>query len=365
MRLLFLVLLLATGSAVLSKDNDPVPVSHHLSGTQDKEVSLFRSEPDFIIPEVLQKGKQAKGIIGYSKKGRPVEAWYFPGKSDRRALVIGGVHGSELSAIEVAKTLIAQLRNNPDNYYSVIIIPCLFPDNMQTAESNPSQIGSTGNIGRYSHDHAPDPNRQMPPLGNAFNDDNPFDHAGRKIEPENQLLLKVIQQFQPQRIANLHAIRALDRGGIYADPRTDSKGYALEYDSDSTLAISMAQFIEDNGGDAPGNSIDKKPTTLYSCDPPVAEPGQKQKRNLHGSRLPGNRGYGVSLGSWASTAVHDPVHHHFDRPAIRILTVEFPGCKRPEDYQDLSLRQQCRKQISVYAGAISAVFLADFETENE
>lgn len=363
MRLLFLLLLVVTGTSVFSRDNDPVPVSQHLSDTQDKEVSLFRLDPDFIIPEVIQKGKQAKGIIGYSQKGRPVEAWYFPGKTDRRALIIGGVHGSELSAIEVAKAVIAQLRDNPDNYYSVIVIPCLFPDNMQVASLNPSQIGSTSNIGRYSHADAPDPNRQMPALGNGFDDDNPYDHAGRKIEPENQLLLQVIQQFQPQRIANLHAIRAIDQGGIYADPRTDSKGYALEYDSDSTLAIGMAQFIESHGGSAPGNTVYTNPTTLYRSDPPVAAPGHKQKRNLHGSRLPGNRGYGVSLGSWASTAVHDPEHHEFNRPAIRILTVEFPGCKRPEDYSNLSQQQYCRKQIGLYAGAITSVFLADFQVE--
>lgn len=360
MRLLFLALLLATGNAVLSRDNDPVPVHQFLSDTLDKEVSPIRFVPDFVISEVIQNRKTTKGIIGYSKKGQPIEAWYFPGKTDKRALILGGVHGSELSAIEVAKTVISQLRENPDNYYSVIVIPCLFPDNKNRAALNPSQIGSVHNIGRYSHADAPDPNRQMPSLGNGFDNHNPLDHAGRAIEQENQLLLQVIQQYQPQRIANLHAIRAIDQAGIFADPRTDSKGFALEYESDSALAIGMATYIEKNGGDAPGNNLYKRPRTLYHSDPPVAEPGQKQKRNLHGSRLPGNRGYGVSLGSWASTAVYDPQHQHFNRPAIRILTVEFPGCKRPEDYPDPFQQQQCRKHIELYAGAITAVFLSDF-----
>lgn len=360
MRLLFLFILLATGTAVLSRNNDPVPVSRLLSNTLDKEVSLIRLEPDFVISEILQNRKAAHGVIGYSKKGRPVEAWYFPGKTDKRALIIGGVHGSELSAIEVARTVITRLQNDPGNYYSVIVIPCLFPDNRTAAAASPSQIGSIHNIGRYSHADSPDPNRQMPSLGEAFDNYKPLDHAGRIIEPENQLLLQVIQQFQPQRIANLHAIRAIDQAGIYADPRTDSKGFALEYESDSTLAITMAAYIEENGGNAPGNNIYKRPTTLYRSDPPVAEPGQQQKRNLHGSRIPGNRGYGVSLGSWASTAVHDPQHQHLSRPAIRILTIEFPGCKRPGDYQDPSLQQQCKLQIHLYAGAITAVFLSDF-----
>jgi hypothetical protein len=340
MKLLLLAILICAGTTVLA--TTPVP------------------EPDFEITKVLQSKVPVKGIAGYSKNRRPIEAWYFPGKTDKRALIIGGVHGSELSAIEVARTAIAQLMKDPTNYYSVIIIPVLFPDNMNAAAVKPSLIGSTTNIGRYSHADSPDPNRQMPSLGTAFNEYYPVDHAGRIIEPENQLLLHIIQQFNPERIANLHAIRAIDQAGVYADPRTDSKGYALEYESDSSLAISMATYIEENGGDAPGNNVFKHPSSIYHSDPPVAAPGQKQQRNLHGSRLPNNRGYGVSLGSWASTAVSDPANPKYDRPAIRLLTVEFPGCKRPADYSDPAKRQYYRDQVTAYAGAITSIFLGDF-----
>jgi hypothetical protein len=61
---------------------------------------------------------------------------------------------------------------------------------------------------------------------------------------------------------------------------------------------------------------------LYYCDPHIAPAGTKQPRNIHGSKLASNRGYGVSLGGWASTAVceQDEV---YSRPSMILLTVEF------------------------------------------
>jgi hypothetical protein len=299
-----------------------------------------------------------EGVAGFSRNGRPIKAYYFPGASNKRALIIGGVHGSELSAIEVAKTLVEQLGRSEAIYYSVIVIPCLFPDNANHAASKPSEIGAVSNIGRYSQEASADPNRQMPALGKGFDKSRPFDFAGRPIEPENQLLLQFIQEFRPQRIVNIHGIRDADRAGIYADPRTDSHGFAFEYSSDSTLAISMAQYIESNGGNSPGNNLERIPSALYYADPAVALPGEKQKRNLHGSRLPGNRGYGVSLGSWASTAVNDPFNGAANRPAIRLFTMEFPGNKRPSDYNDPAVQFSCKRMIELYAGAIAKIFLA-------
>src|SRR4029079_19423739 len=52
------------------------------------------------------KGKSGKVVLGYSKKKKPVEVYYFSGSSNKRALIIGGMHGSELSAIELAKQVI-------------------------------------------------------------------------------------------------------------------------------------------------------------------------------------------------------------------------------------------------------------------
>ncbi len=314
------------------------------------------------INELLTATRATKGALGYSQKGRVIEAWYFPGISSKKALVIGGVHGSELSSIEVAQDLIKRLQNEKP-YYSVIVIPCLFPDNAEAARADRAGIGSVHNTGRYSHHEAVDPNRQMPSLGKGFDASLPLDHLGRTIEQENQLLLDVITQFRPDRIANIHAIRDVAHAGIYADPRTDSKGIALGFSSDSGLAISMASHVAANGGYVPGNNVDKNPTALYYKDPVPAAEGHLQKRNTAGSQLPSNRGQGVSLGSWASTAIENGEDIN-KRPAMRIITIEFPGYKAPAHYSSDKQQQFCSRQVSVYAASILEVFLGEHYVEN-
>lgn len=364
MKFLFAIVVVLAGGLLSLTNKEAAPVtSGSAAGTPGKAAAVIPGEFIFTVSKVINSRVAVKGVAGYSKSGKPIEAFYFPGSSERRALVIGGVHGSELSAIDVARNLVAQLAGTEGIYYSVIVIPCLFPDNAERAVANPALIGSVYNLGRYSHDHAPDPNRQMPALGEAFHADYPIDYAGRTIEPENQLLLRIIQEFLPQRVVNLHAIRSLVKGGIYADPRTDNRGLALEYASDSSLAIAMAWYINTNGGQVPGNNLHKRPTTLYPTDPPVAAPGSMQRRNLSGSRLPGNRGHGVSLGGWASTAVDDPALPAYNRPAMRLLTVEFPGYKRPVDYNNAIQRQHCKKQVELYASAIKEIFLTNLYVE--
>ncbi|MBC7849829.1 MAG: hypothetical protein H7Y31_08835 [Chitinophagaceae bacterium] len=309
------------------------------------------------------KANTYRAILGYSQQEREIEAWYFAGETSNRAMIIGGVHGSELSAIEVARELIRQLQSGPRPYYSVIIIPCLFPDNAATAINNPALIGTVNNKGRYSATHTADPNRQMPALGRGFDYQRSTDYLGRLIEKENQLLLKAIDAFRPQRIVNLHAIRNIDFAGIYADPRTDSDGYALGYETDSSLAVDMAVYIQLQKGVVPGNKLLTQPSSLYYKDPIAALRGSIQKRNLTGANLPGGKGHGVSLGGWASTAIADPICPDRNRPAIRLITVEFPGYKRPADYRDQTQRQMMQQQVSIYSNAIREIFLGNYYVE--
>ncbi len=138
------------------------------------------------VQQLIKNNITAKTALGFSKNGRTVEAYYFPGTSDKRALVIAGMHGSELSSVEIARALIQYLRNSPQAYYSVVVIPVLFPDNAVAAQNKPGLIGGIENNGRYSCGHTADPNRQMPSLGKAFFAD-AKDHLGREIEKENKL----------------------------------------------------------------------------------------------------------------------------------------------------------------------------------
>lgn len=298
-------------------------------------------------------------VLGYTRRNHPVEVYYIPGTSKKRALIIGGMHGSELSSIEIADSVIDYLLAGEKPYYSVIIIPSLFPDNAETART----IIKEGelNTGRYTDDSAVDPNRQMPALAKAFDPDNPLDYDGRLIEKENQLLLQLIQQFNPSRIINLHAIRDTLKGGVYADPRTDCNSIALGFDSDSSLAITMAKYISDNGGNVWGNNLLGCPTALYYADPDIASEGNFQRRNLNGSSLPNNRGCGISLGSWATTAVCDD---QYQRDAIRLITMEFPGYKSSSGYLIDEERNYCIKNIRLYSLSIAKVFLNNLYSED-
>jgi hypothetical protein len=326
------------------------------------------NHPLFDVSDIslfINRKVAGKATLGFSEKGKPVEAYYFPGVSNKRALIIGGVHGSELAAIEVAKELIKQLQSGAPIFYSVVIVPCLFPDNAAIALRSPSQIGGTGNIGRYTHAQAVDPNRQMPSLGKQFDSRTAFDHLGRFIEKENQLLLELINGYRPQRIVNLHAIRDTAHAGIYADPRTDSKGIALGYETDSSLAIDMARYIQQSGGSVTGNELEQHPSALYCKDPNIAPKGFFQKRNINSSVLIKGKGHGVSLGGWASTAIEDSVNPTNNRDAIRLITMEFPGYKRPVDYNTIAQQNYYQRQVQLYAAAVKTIFLENYYTEEE
>src|SRR4029078_5910629 len=165
---------LAAGSSA-KKDNAGKQERHVVDTTKnDEDAFLFAStvtenkSEELIFDQdalkrILEERKTTRFLLGQSKQMRMIEAWFFPGTSEKKALVIGGVHGTELSSTEVVKNLIEKLMQGGEHYYSVVVIPCLFPDNAATAKENAGAIGSTANIGRYSFSSAADSNRQMPP----------------------------------------------------------------------------------------------------------------------------------------------------------------------------------------------------------
>jgi hypothetical protein len=322
----------------------------------------FYTMPDLGL---LLQLKQPAGVqLGVTKQGRSVNAWYFPGTSDKRALVIGGVHGSELSSIEVAQALVEKMMAQEERtFYSVIIIPSLFPDNAATAMREPAQTGSVLNIGRYTHDNAVDPNRQMPSPGEDLDEDIPEDHLHRTIEKENQFLLRLIREYRPDRIASVHSIRNTSYGGIYADPRTDAKGLALGYASDSSLAVDMATAVADQEGNVAGNHLGDKPTALYYKDPTPVAKGLFQKRNTNGAALKGHRGSGISMGTWGTTAIENESDPAANREAIRVITIEVPGAKRSFDYKRTPEQMFFRKQMQAFVNGIYEVFLSEKHVE--
>ncbi|MNZ95485.1 hypothetical protein D3C78_1146340 [compost metagenome] len=112
-----------------------------------------------------------------------------------------------------------------------------------------------------------------------------------------------------------------------------------------------------------GNKLANLANAKYPKDPMIVAKGCFQPRSINGSYLPNKRGCGVSLGSWATTAIEDADYSENNREAIRLITVEFPGYKRPVDYKDPVLQKQCAFEIDLYAKAIVSIFLNDNYTE--
>src|SRR4051812_5644300 len=67
------------------------------------------SSSSLVIKNIIQSTSPVTAILAYTKQMRPLDIHYFPGTSNENALVIGGVHGSELSSVSVAKQLIELL----------------------------------------------------------------------------------------------------------------------------------------------------------------------------------------------------------------------------------------------------------------
>ena len=79
--------------------------------------------------------------------------------------------------------------------------------------------------------------------------------------------------------------------------------------------------------------------------------------------MPNQRGAGVSLGGWASTAVSEPINSAYNRDAIRILTMEFPGYKRSSDYVTANEQTAIARLTQVYAASIQTIFLEKYFEE--
>jgi hypothetical protein len=293
-------------------------------------------------------GKATSGSIGTTSGKRPITAHFFPGATKEKALVIGGVHGSELSGIAVAEELVRRLSSPTalQPFFSVIVVPSLFPDNVAARRAFEAKIKGklspadyaeqaekAGDPGRITPGQE-DPNRQMPAPGTDFDPKNPKDAAGRVIEAENQALLALIQQFQPVRIASLHAIKNVNRAGVFSDPHPDATGAdpALAARTD-LLALTMARRVRDLGGRVGGNKLGTKgETSLYPGQDPKKAKDQIERENKKGT----------SLGQWGPPR------------GISVLTIEMP-----EQYDTSSPVTDAKRtqEIESRAEALEEIFL--------
>ena len=177
-------------------------------------------------------GKTA-GWAGPSGKGstakRSITVRFIAGRTARRALVIAGVHGSEVQGVEVAEQLLADLanaQNQPE--MSAVIVPKLFPDDAAYRDRE--------GPGAHPNRNFPDPSKDLAASGGK-------DDLGKAIRPENVMLLQLIERFAPERIISIHGTWDASKAGVSYDARALTTGeearaqsWGINPDSDETNA---------------------------------------------------------------------------------------------------------------------------------
>jgi hypothetical protein len=207
-----------------------------------------------------------------------LRAVYFPGTTPRRAMIISGVHGDELAGVEVVEMVLPSLKT-VTRAFSIIVVPRVFAANCLAKR-------------RKTSPDLTDPNRQMPKIGGP---PGPPSAAGTTMEPENQVLLDLIQRFQPERLLSVHGItRESGLAGITSDPRP---GYES---ADRSLALDMARAAAAAGGSVPGNRLGTSGAT-------ATYPTQTMYHEK-----------GVTLGQYESAPAGS-------RPAINMILIETHG----------------------------------------
>jgi hypothetical protein len=152
----------------------------------------------------------------------PVEVSFVQGRSDERALVIAGVHGSERQGIDVARALLDDISKRQP-HYSVIVVPSLFPQHADAAwgvegrrqrstQTNRNFPDLNAEVAEYKGGQALDAAGK--PLKAAPDDSG----VSKDILAENVMLMELIDRFHPSRIISIHGTSDTSASGVFADP---------------------------------------------------------------------------------------------------------------------------------------------------
>lgn len=131
-------------------------------------------------------------IFGSSRLNIPIPAWTFS-NSGPGVLILGGVHGDEPEGIAAANGLLAEFLKGFSYKLDLTIVPCLNMDGMLLhTRTNGAQI---------------DLNRNMPTKDWTSESRAPRYFPGEKAgsEPENQAIMKFIEEKKPKLIISLHS----------------------------------------------------------------------------------------------------------------------------------------------------------------
>ncbi len=136
-------------------------------------------------------------VLGMSMQQRPIEMLSY-GDTPNPVLVIGGIHGSEPTSVDVAQRLARNLLNDPTIWYgttgkSVAIIPIANPDGY-------ARLSRTNAAGV-------DVNRNFPAKNFRQRETRSTSHGPEPLsEPESRAIKQAIETLQPRLIISIHSI---------------------------------------------------------------------------------------------------------------------------------------------------------------
>jgi hypothetical protein len=289
-----------------------------------------------------------------------ITAHLFTGRTDRRALIIGGVHNrTEPQGAAVVDRLRALLASRATlgtrPFFTVILVPDLFARSRYSPGDPRWVQGGMGRdtSGTLSTNRPVEPNRNFPVPGEdlaatrargssgpnapelVFTDPANPTAAPRpahdtsiaggggtsiRMLPETRTLVSLIEHFHPERIASVHAhsLKNLpgDAPGIFVDPRgvnptTGAVTNAAQAAEDDRLAAAMVRTGR--------NSLASTPIAGAPSDPFVGNvppTGGSTVRYASGVHAEGN-----SLGTWAPAPVASGPGA---RAGITTITMEVP-----------------------------------------
>jgi len=302
-----------------------------------------------------------------------VTAYFIPGRTDRRALIIGGVHQATepqgsvvVDRLRVLLTSRSAAGHPP--FFTTVLVPSLFAA-ARYSSSNPRWI--TGGMGRdisgtLQTSRAVEPNRNFPLPGEDLaaaqargaggpnqaelmfrnpahpsaapaesHDTSGAGHAGTSIRmlPETRTLISLIEHFHPERIASVHAhsLKSIpgDAPGIFVDPRgvdpaTGAVTNAAQAAEDDRLATAMVREGRTRLASAPITGV-RSPNPFIGNRPGTSQSTVRYASGAHAE--------GSSLGMWAPTPVTSGPG---TRAGITTMTIEVPQWNRPSEATELS-----------------------------
>ena len=348
------VLAALSGSDVQVNDRDLDQEINRLLGGRADDIALAQQ----VRHHELGRTSGWTGPKGTgSAQPRSITVRYVPGRTARRALVIAGVHGSEVQGSEVAEQLLSDLANAPNPpEMSAIVVPDLFPDDAAYRDRE----------GPGAH-----PNRNFPDASSNLAASGGKDALGRAIRRENAILMQLMERFSPERIISIHGTWDPSKAGVSYDTRAetpveDARARAWGFnpnsdesnaprglvqarhqgfvyaagEKDNRLSLGAADLIE--ARTTQGRV--KGPNRPGLAHPSVAGNFKGTSSTANYARWGGAMDQGVSLGGYAS------------KRGISIFTVEPPDNKKLSEYSGAA-RDAREVEIKAYAEAVRTILL--------